>query len=278
MRRRWIVAISILIAGAIVAAALLLLRDRSDEMMRRAQELRDVGRAEEAAELFGQVALMAPGSPLAPEARFEEGFTYYVVMAPQEPAARRNVLRAMAEEAFRRLIEDYPESEYVQRVRLFLGEIYTAMGDHERALEQYEAAIGGIDDLESRQQVCLAMAQCYERSGQVGPAVERLRDIINIGRPGRYFEAAHLMLARYYYVAGHRERAVEQLRELLGTEVAFSSRQEAYVRLVEILVELERFDEANAALTELEVTLSNRALIEDLRDRISRRSQGHDGD
>jgi len=278
VRRRWILVISILILGAIISVALLLLRDRSGEMMMRAQELRDAGRAEEAAELFGQVALMAPGSPLAPEARFEEGFTYYVVKAPQEPAERRYVLRAMAEEAFRRLIEDYPECEYVQRARLFLGEIYSTTGDYERALEQYEAAIGGIADLESRQQVCLIMAQCYERSGQVGLAIERLRDIINLDRPGRYFEAAHLVLARYYYVGGHHERAVEQLRELLDSEVTFSSRQEAYVRLVEILVELERFDEANAALAELEVTPSNRALVEDLRDRISRRSLGYDGD
>ncbi len=143
-------------------------------------------------------------------------------------------------------------------------------GEYLKALEQLEVVVAQTANPGERQQIRFNMSLCYERLGRIEPAVRCLNEIIEIGREGRYFENAHLMLARYHSEAGLHERAVEQLRLLLQSNVSSPTRQDAYFRLVESLLRLKRFDQARAALNEVHETSSNRALIEDYRDRIRR--------
>ena len=273
MRKRFIFAILAALLAIAAIAILIFGGDSIGDLIARAEALRDEGEIERAADLFWQAALMEPESPRAAEALYEAGYTYYVVGKPREEDARRGKEMAIAaRQAFTRLIERYPDSDQVAPARLELGKIYSEDGEYKKALEQYEAVVGVIEDVEQRQTVCLEMAECYEQLGQIEFAIARLTDIIHLGRGGGIYETAHLILARYYYEAGMNERAVEQLERLLSGPVSFYTRQEAFTRLATSLLELNMFSQAEEALANVEVNSSNRAKVEDLRTRIARRS------
>ena len=273
MRKRVIVVILAALLAIAAIAILIFGSDGMGDLLARAQALRDEGEIEQAADLFLQAALMEPDSPRAAEALYEAGYTYYVVGMPREDDPRKaSEMEIAARQAFSRLIERYPNSDQVAPARLELAKIYAKNAEHKKALEQYEAVVGVIEDVEQRQSVCLEMAECYEQLGQIEFAIARLTDIIHLGRGGGIYETAHLILARYYYEAGMNERAVEQLERLLSGPVSFYTRQEAYTRLATSLLELNMFSQAEQALSHVEVNPANRAKVEDLRTRIERRS------
>jgi len=273
VRRKMLIAAAV--AAIVVAVVVWLLSslDSIDSYISRAEELRETGEIEKAADLFWQAALMKPDSERAAEALYEAGYTYYVIGEPRLTDERKRAEMAMAaRQAFLRLIERYPRSPYVLQSRLELGKIYTELGEFEKALEQYKQVVGMIDDPEKRQEVCLRMAECYERLGQIEMAIARLTDIFNLGPRGNTYETARIVLARYYESAGLYARAVTQLEQLLSGKVSFPTRQEANARLASNLLELNRFQAAIAALDRIEVDSSNRDKINDLRERILRRS------
>lgn len=255
---------------AIALAAVILTHDQAGEMMRRAHELVKNGDIVAGADLFGQIALMEPDSPSAPEAWSEMGFSYYVIGMPNAKVEDKGLMRAMGKYAFSNLIERYPQSRFVVDAHLYLAEILMSEGDTAGALEHYEAIVNRITDEDIRQGVLSSLAEGYERAGRYDLAVLQLEEIVRSGRKGRYFEEAHLRLARYWNERGEFERCVDQLRELLETEVTFETRQNALVRIVESLIQLQSFDEAREALQQVAVMPSNKALVDDLTDRIRR--------
>lgn len=292
--RRWIILGACALACAVtvfVIAAVLLFRDNVDAMMTRARQLRDSGRLDEAADLFGQISLLHPMSSRAHEALFERGDTFYVYGIPNASNDEKIVMRSMAEEAYRQLIERYPGSEYVEEARLNLGEIYTeiAMEARERgedgeaieksalALEQYEFVVDRIYDPVRKQEALFAMSECHDCRGEYNDAARRCREVIELGLldKGRCFEKAHLTLVNYFDRAGNYEMAVIQLREMLSYPVNHITKQMAFARMAKYLLDLNRFDEADAALDEVTPNDSNRDQILLLRESIdSRRASG----
>ena len=288
--RNWILIGGAAFLGAILTfmiAAAFLLRDNVDELMQQARELRDSGRLEEAADLFGQVALLYPQSKRAHEALFERGDTFYIYGLPDVSSQEKVVMRHMAEEAYRKLIKQYPDSPYLEQARLYLGEIYSILaidlrerGEQEKsmdyfelALEQYRVVVGEIEDREKQQEVLFRMAECHDGRKEYLEAAKRFKDVVRLGMigPGRYFETAHLSLANYYHRDGEYEAVINQLRALLRHNVPFKTKQEAYTRLADLLLDLNRFQEASEALDMVQINDSNRGLIAGYRDRIERR-------
>ncbi len=273
MRSKLIIAA---VVGAVAVAVVLFLLlgfDGVGNLMRQAAELREAGDFEKAADLYWQAAMMNPDSPVAAEALYEAGFTYYVVGIPKAVGERKqSELSKAAEQAFTRLIDRYSESSYVKQARLELGELYMDSEEYDKAIEQLEAVVGSIEEPQERQGVCLDMARCYERLGRIELAIGRLKDIINLSLAGEEFEQAHLILARFYHEAGLHEQAVILLNQLLLGPISHHTKQAAHSRLAGYLLELHRFEDAMAALDRVEVNSSNRAMINDLRDRIRRRS------
>lgn len=274
----------IAILVSVVMISLYLFRDRAGEMYQKALELRNDGKSEEAADMFDLVATLYPESGYADDAIFEEGFTYYVVKVPKTDGIERGVLVRLAEDAFEQLIEKYPDSQLIEKARMYLGEIYTVMGEDAKALKHYEAVEETVTDPKKLQEIYHYLAGNYERLNFTDKAIEKLRKIIEIGIPGRFYEDAYLTLVRYYRVAAevNDEKAgeyynivVDLLYNLLngGNEISTSTRNESLLALVHSLLELKRYDEAEVALDQLPEhpsSSANRALIEDYRDRIKR--------
>lgn len=285
--RRFILKVMLIMIAILVSVVLLLtylFRDRAAEMYQEALELRNDGKSEEAADMFALVATLYPDCQYADDAKFEEGFTYYVIKVPKTEGIERGVMVRLAEGAFEKLIEKYPESPLVEKSRMYLGEIYTAMGEDAKALKHYEAVEKTVTDPKQLQEIYHYLASNYERLNFTDKAIDRLRRIIEIGIPGRFYEDAYLTLVRYYRVAAevndemageYYKIVVDLLYKLLGSgnEISEPTRNESLLALVHSLLELKRFEEAEVALDQLPkqpASSANRALIDDYRDRLQR--------
>lgn len=277
----------VVILAALAFIGSLLLRDRAGEMMKQAYSLRDAERYDEAADIFGQVSMMYPDSTYGDRALFELGFTYYVIRFPKAPNQDKGVFLRLALNAFEKIVRQHPGSELTQDTRVYLAEIYKTMDNVPKALENYEAASLLVRDKGKLQEIYFNIAQAYELLERPEKAIEELRKVIETGIAGRYYENAFLMLARYYrYAAAESENdssqyyvaVVKLMDDLLGgeNEVTATTRQEALLIKTHGQLELKQFTAARGTLAELEkmsISPSNRALIEDYRDRLDRQSR-----
>lgn len=274
----------IVILSIFVTVILIMIRDVPGEMMKEAISLRDSGSSEAAAEKFGEVALVYPDSKYADEALFEKGFTYYYFMFPKAEFDDQGEFIRVARDSFETIVKKYPKSEYVEKSRLYLAEIYSALGEDEKALRNYEAAAMVITDPVELQEIYHFMAQKYDRVGRHEDALDSLKKIIELNITGRYYENAFLSLARYYRVAAtesedksneYFQRVIDLLRGLISreAEISESTLQESLMIIAHSMLELKRFDECEATLDRLEnlnVSQTNRALMADYRERLQR--------
>lgn len=280
---------AVIVTAIIVVLAVIVtlaLRDRAGEMMKEAFDLRSGGNITAAADIFGEVAIMYPDSRHAPNALYEMGFTYYVVLYPKAAEAEKGIYLKLAMDAFTRLIERYPDSEHVDDVNLYLAEIHGQRGEIEKALNYYEAVAETIDDPVQLQDIYYRMATAYEYLGAHEQAVDYLRRVISVGITGPKYENAHLTLARYYRIAAadndsvaadHHRSIIELLKPLISSEDQISelTLQEALLITAYSQIELRRFNDATVTLDRLEkmrLTPENRSLIAVYRDRLRRQS------
>jgi tetratricopeptide (TPR) repeat protein len=277
----------IFLLAIVISLSMVLFRDRAGEMMQEAMDLRNKERYIEAADLYGQIAILHPDSEYADDSLFEMGFTYYVISYPKANYEDKGVYLKMALKAFNKIVEDYPESGYQEKTRIYMAEIYSILGKIDEALENYEVASGMVKDQEKLQEIFQKMATNYELQADYNKSIEYLKKIIEINIPGRENENAYLALARYYRIAAsnnnkesnaYHSMVIDLMEGLLESNEAITetSHQEALMIKAHSLLELKRFDETRLALSRLEkmnVTPTNRALIEDYKDRLKRHSE-----
>ena len=271
----------------VISLSMILFRDRAGEMMQEAMDLRNGERYIDAADLYGQIAILHPDSEYADDSLFEMGFTYYVISYPKANYEDKGVYLKMALKAFNKIVSDYPESEFLEKTRIYIAEIYSLLGKIEESLENYEEASRMIKDKEKLQEIFQKIATNYEMLGAYNKSIEYLEKIIEINIPGRENENAYLALARYYRIAAsnnnkesitYHNMVIDLMDGLLSSNknITETSHQEALMIKAHSLLELKRFDETRQALSSLEkmnVTPTNRALIEDYKDRLKRHSE-----
>ena len=174
----------------------------------RARIAYDQGRLDVAAPLFAAVRSSGPAGetddPLAHEATYFEGLSLkrsgnlgeaerrlftaasrrpdgdYAAAALLELGLLRYERRRYRDgvAAFERLLDLYPESEYVGEAARLLGESYSAMGDTQRAREAYERAEGlGAGTPETRSEIAFQDAYAQFRNGQYANALNAFLEL-----------------------------------------------------------------------------------------------------
>jgi len=279
-----------IIAGAIVFTVI---SDPVKAKLDRAFELREQEDYEGSATLFGEIALLYPQTEHADDALFEQGFTYYIKIAPKSHSDSKAVFLKLAGNAFESLLKEYPDSIYSRDSIIYLARINTDLGEHQEAIRHYLSASELIDDLVEKQRIYYEMVRSYEAIEQYEQAVGKLRDIIEIGAPSVHLENSYLTLARYYQITA-REQPVDArdahgsiitlLQEMLSIEqISTTSRRSALLMMAEAYFELDAFDKCEEALKALEgleqidatFTLKETDIItiKGYRERIDRRQQ-----
>ena len=151
---------------------------------------------------------------------------------------------AEAADLLRRLVEQHPDSPYLPRAQLLLGDAYAAVGERDEAERRYEETAGLRRDPAHRAQAIGRLARFAHEEGDHERAVELLDRYLSGATSIEGNDPLYLLLARAYRALGENEKAERALRELLNffpeTEVTPS----ALVELAQILEEMGRRGEA----------------------------------
>lgn len=89
-----------------------------------------------------------------------------------------------------------------------LAAIYRAAGDRESLVATYEAALGELEEPESRAEILVALAEVHERAGDGERAIDRLREALGLDVDR---DAILDRLARLHESRGEHQRAVDAL-------------------------------------------------------------------
>lgn len=300
MRKKMIkLAITVIfVLTVVIITILIVFRDVPAEMMREAMGLREAEKFEEAADLFGKIALMYPESPVADDALFWQGHTYFVDIFPHVSVNDKGLYIKLSLNIFEELIEKYSGSSHLDEAHMNLGKIYTIVGEEEKALVSFEARLKLVDDPTVIQEIRYEMAKRYESLNKEDEATKELKEVIAIGTPSTSYENAYLKLASYYRIYAeeddvdvdkYHEGIIDLLHHLLNgkVEVSDETRKIALEASVLSLLELKRFDECEEALDRwemlersrgFEINPTTRDLINDYRNRLeSHRKMGKKG-
>lgn len=280
------IAIAVILFLAVVTLILVnVLKDKPGEMMSEAYELRIQEKSEEAALLFGKIAIMYPTSKHADKAYFEEGFERFVILYPKTRAEEKGVLLNLSSKAFNKVINDYPQSEFITESRKHLANICIEKGDSEQAVEHLQAVIASTEDPEEWQEVYSHVANTYDGRKEYSEAASYYRKVIEVNLPGRHFENAHLKLAEYYQIvalegggnsAESFQRIIDLLTGLLAAENNVSPETELRALLSYMIFShlelgnLEQAEEIISLLESRQISPSARNLLTEYKMRIAR--------
>lgn len=219
-------------------------RDRAAGMLEQAREAMQKDNIEAAADLFREVTIQFPDSPLAAEALYELAEIHYLNRRDAE-AAHTLLLE---------ILTDYRTSAASTDAQRLLARLYeTELDDPEKALSQYRALLDVEESPERRRSTLLSMAECYYRMDRLDKALEIYREVIHLPYDPET-DAAYFRLANLELLVGSPELALETLRQLAAVTKDGDRRFDALLSEVEVLMSLGRFSEARESIERLQKT------------------------
>ncbi len=201
-------------------------RGFSDTLSHRAMyyqgvNLKLAGRPEEAARVFGNVVQNWPNGPLADQAQFELGMSYYGLRRWKE-----------AGEAFQVVLDQYPNSQTTGDALRMKGEASVAQGNFNEAFDAYDSAIS-LDAAppELREQVAFQKAWLLYRKDDFSAAAPAFLALYRRNKESDQAGDAVFWAAESYYQAGSKERAIRLFTEFLRTFPDHKHRNAAHYAL-----------------------------------------------
>ena len=142
---------------------------------------------------------------------------------------------ALAEAAYRRVLEQYPGSTLTADAFSGLADALDAQGRGAEIDDVYRQVEGGLADDGSRARLGFARAQLALASGQDSVAVAALENVLSSAPPADLEQEALLSIAGAYASTGRRDDGVRALRRLLNRYPDSPSAPEAQLQLAETL-------------------------------------------
>ena len=171
-------------------------------------------------------ALLAQGALFAASGDDDRAVAAYERVLNERPAAGAAALlgigdvllnqsrAALAEAAYRRVLEQYPTSALTADAFSGLADALDAQGRGAEIDDVYREVSGGLADGAARARLGYARAQLALASGQDSVAVAALEAVLSSGPPADLEQDALLSVAGAYAATGRRDDAVRALRRL----------------------------------------------------------------
>ena len=229
-------------------------RDHATRLLGQAKEAMQNDDVESAADLFREITIQTPDSPLAAEALYELAEIHYFNRRDAETA--HDLLLA--------ILMGYPTSAMSTEAHRLLAKIYEVeFQDLEKALTHYRALLDIQQVPDSRRDTLLSIAECYYGMDSLEEALETYRQVVELSyhsdADGAYFRLANLEL-----LVGSPERAADILRQLGAVTRDEDRRYDALLREVEVLMSLGRFPEARQSVERFHRVDEDPALVNGL--------------
>jgi tetratricopeptide (TPR) repeat protein len=199
---------------------------------------------EGAARRLREIVIAHPESPFAARAQFE--------LAQIHLLRTRDVTAAHA--ALVEILDEYPDSPVAVPARGLLARLYEReLQDPERAVPHYRAVLESETDIDVdvKRDTLLSLGECHYRLDQLEEASAAYGKAVALPYDGSS-DAAYFRLSTLSRLSGDREASLRWLEELASQTADPIRRYTALLEQVEVLMSLERFDDARDRLREAE--------------------------
>lgn len=225
--------------------------ERAAERFKKAEQDFGGGRFTEAIEKYDYIANNFQLTPYAPKSWYRIAYIYGHFLGDKRKAIG----------VYYTLISVYPESPAAFSARRDLAEIYSADGDHTKAVEQYQWMLDNIKDPLEGERYRYIIAEEYFKMNDFMQARAEINELLESASSEDIIAKAYLLRANTYYLEGDSNKAIDAYEETISAvpdpEIAFKAR----FNLAKALEEADRLKEALAVLETLKGEYPNKEAV-----------------
>jgi tetratricopeptide (TPR) repeat protein len=218
-------------------------RYRVRKTFTRAEESWEKGNYQEAIDDYLEIAEEYSDDPLADQAQFQVGNTYYLFLQKDREAIRtfRDLIRrhpasswsltaqGLLGEIYEKRLEDYrqavveyqrlinlsPSGEASDRAQLAVARCYFSLGDFEQAREEYEIHLERYPDSPDRNKALMGVANSYYVMRACQPAIRYYRTVVEANADSQLRAEAGFGIASCLEESGDLPEALEEFERIL---------------------------------------------------------------
>ncbi len=231
LRRMWTV-LGLVIIPLVVADSCT--NKPAQRHLSRAERLRDEGTYLEACKEYQKIEIKYPESPLAGNALFEQGITYYLFLNDYKSAL----------EAFQRLISSHPDSGFCVTAQNHVAEIHMTLMDFKKAVVEYQKILDNHPGREDADGFHYQIAQCYFHINDFRQARVEYGILLENFPRTKLASDVYSQIATCNYLEGRLEEAVESYREVIRRFPKDKASIHAQFGIASCLEEMEKLPKA----------------------------------
>jgi TolA-binding protein len=224
----------------------------ASETYMEAEELLGRGKFLIAIEKYDTVARDYAETPFAPKSLYKQALIYNRFLKERQRAV----------EAYFKLLSLYPESGEAYAARRDLAAIYSATGDHTKAVEQYQWLLDSGREPAKEEDYRYTIALEYFRMNDFAQAGAELKELLAMASNREIVAKALLLQGDTFYITGDLEGAMKTYEEIISEFEGKPAELRARFNLARTLEEADREDEALKMLEGLRGRYPNEDAIE----------------
>jgi tetratricopeptide (TPR) repeat protein len=231
--------VSLLLALALSAPGC---RSETERLFAEAARAERADDYEGAARRLREIVIADPSSPVAAQAQFE--------LAQIHLLRTRDINAAHAELV--KVLEEHPGSPITLPAHRLLARLYEReLQDPERAIPHYQAVLLSEPDVDVERETLMSLGESHYRLDELEQAAAAYRRAVALPYDGSS-DAGYFRLATLSRIQGDSEGALTWLQEVSRRTTDAERRYTSLREEVAVLMELERFPEAEERLREAE--------------------------
>ncbi|UCE19613.1 MAG: tetratricopeptide repeat protein, partial [Gemmatimonadota bacterium] len=153
--------------------------------------------------------------------------------------------------AFQNVIDEYPESRFVDNARYGIGSAFAEAGDYEKAVEAFRTLVQESPDSDLVPSVYLKLGNIYHLQMNFEDAAFAYKRVIDDEGAGDLVPAALFNLIRTHEAANRQDQALHWAQELIRRFPDYEDARRVRIKIGYLHAELGHYTEAVTALEEV---------------------------
>lgn len=226
--------------------------DKANMSYMEAEELLGRGKFLLALDKYETVAREFEATPFAPKSLYKKALIYNRFLKDKRKAIN----------SYYEVLSVYPKTDEAYSARLDLAAIYSAAGDHTKAVEQYQWILDSHREPQKAEDYRYIIALEYFKMSDFEQAGAELKELLATAGKEDVIAKALLLRGETFYITGNITEASATFEEIISRLPESPVAIEARFNLAKTLEDSDKEDEALAVLESLRDSYPNKDVLE----------------
>lgn len=226
--------------------------DKANMSYMEAEELLGRGKFLLALDKYDAVARDFEATPFAPKSLYKKALIYNRFLKDNRKAIN----------AYYEMLSVYPKADEAYKARLDLAAIYSAAGDHTKAVEQYQWILDSRQEPQKTGDYRYIIALEYFKMNDFEQAGAELKELLALAGKKEVVAKALLLRGDTFYITGNIDEARAAYEEVISRLPDSPAAMEASFNMAKVLEDSEKEKEALELLESLRDSYPNKDVLE----------------